>query len=253
MMNKYGGLSWRVSASFWRDERVSRWSPWLQRLALYLLTNPHRHLEGIYHLPISYASSDLKSSKNVICRGLAALVKEGYILHDPGTEVVVIRNGLKYQAPENPSVVDGALNRIRSLPKTKLLQEYIALAKQHLLGDGAKEPARMFCHGLDLLVNQEGGARGVGRRARQVPDKEKEKEKENKKENEKENGCPPDGGSQKTSEVLSHTSVSETDEAVKRKGSKERFAVKPGGGMVKLDSALDTVLARHRQRMEDER
>ena len=46
-----------VPHSFWAE--TEGWSDAQQKLALYLLTSPHRNMEGLYNLSIGYAAEDM--------------------------------------------------------------------------------------------------------------------------------------------------------------------------------------------------
>ena len=50
----------RVSGRFWFDERAAKWPDDLKLFALYILTNQHRTMEGIFVLPIPYMAADLR-------------------------------------------------------------------------------------------------------------------------------------------------------------------------------------------------
>jgi hypothetical protein len=134
----------RISARFWTDEKSSAWNDRVKLAALYLLTCSHRHLEGIYVLPLQYACSDLRWSLKSWKSALTVLQESGFLKWDSQTSVVLIVNALRYQSPENPNQSAAALRRIKDLPDTPLLQEFCALALDHCYRKGATPAAQAF-------------------------------------------------------------------------------------------------------------
>ena len=110
----------RVATRFWTDETSSQWPQDTKLLALYLLTNSHRTLEGIFILPVQYALADLKWSKKRFARGMAILTKDEFLRYDAETGVLLIRNALRYQTVENDNQAKSVLRRIADLPGTPL-------------------------------------------------------------------------------------------------------------------------------------
>jgi hypothetical protein len=142
----------RVSSCFWTDERARRWPDDAKFLALYLLTNPHRNLEGLYVLPIDYVVADLRWPRRRVLKAMAVLTRDGFLLADEATDVLLLRNALRYQAPANDSVREGALSRLRDLPKTPLFFEFVKLAKQHLARKDGQ--AQKFLQEVEHLAHQ---------------------------------------------------------------------------------------------------
>jgi len=147
----------RLAVRFWSDEKVAHWSDDMKLAAIYILSNRQRTLEGIFLLPPEYIQADLGWSRKKVKAALRYLEDQGFIRCDPKTSVLLIRNALKYQKPEGDNVVLGAIRRIRDLPNSPLIQEFIALAKQHCLYDGATNSAREFCQRLERELSQRWG------------------------------------------------------------------------------------------------
>lgn len=141
----------RVSGRFWTDEKSSRWNDRIKLAALYILTCPHRSTEGIFKLPPQYACADLQWSMKSWNSALTFLQEEGFLKWDSRTNVVLIVNALRYQAPENPNQSESAIRRIKDLPETPLLKEFCALAIDHCYRKGATPAAQAFAQ----LLNQQ--------------------------------------------------------------------------------------------------
>jgi DNA-binding MarR family transcriptional regulator len=115
---------YRVSPKYWMDEKTRSWDDSTRLLALYLLTCPHRNLEGLYRLPISYATADLGWSAARVRRNLDRLVEDGFVEYDHDAEVVWVRRALHYQAPSTEKQIAGALTSLSELPRTSLRDRF---------------------------------------------------------------------------------------------------------------------------------
>lgn len=126
----------RVSGRFWFDERAAKWPDDLKLFALYLLTNQHRTMEGIFVLPVPYMAADLRWSPKKIDQMMTALRDEEFISYDLDTNTILIRNALKYQSPENPNQSEACLRRIKELPKSSIVREFQVVARKHCYRKG---------------------------------------------------------------------------------------------------------------------
>jgi len=129
-----------------------RWPDPLKLFALYILTNKHRTLEGFFVLPPEYMAADLRWPVRRVKTMLAELEKVEFIRFDLRTNLLLIRNALRYQQPENANVQKGVLSRVRNLPDNHdLLLEFVGLARFHC----ARKGLSVFAQGLPDLLEQE--------------------------------------------------------------------------------------------------
>lgn len=149
----------RISARFWTDEKATKWDLPTKLMALYLLTCSHRRLEGIFVLPVPYVCADLGLSEKRVKKCLSVLSRDGFLKFDEKTKVLLLRNALRYQSPENPNQAEACLRRLRDLPYTDLLIEFQQLAQQHCYRKGAPPYAQAFYQQLLQLFSQRFGER----------------------------------------------------------------------------------------------
>jgi hypothetical protein len=124
----------------------------MKLFALYLLTNKHRNLEGFFVLPPEYMAADLRWPVRRVKGMLAELEKVGFIRFDHRTNIMLIKNALRYQQPENANVQKGVLSRVRNLPDNQeMLYEFIGLARFHC----ARKGLSVFAQGLPDLLEGE--------------------------------------------------------------------------------------------------
>jgi hypothetical protein len=127
---------YRVYTRFWSDPDMEHCSDDAKLLALYLLTGPHRRLEGLFRLPKAYICGDLGWTAERLAKPFQELLAErsgkpGFIAYDEQAQVVLLRNALKYQAPENTNQVTACLRQLEDLPDTPLTSEFRRLAEQY--------------------------------------------------------------------------------------------------------------------------
>lgn len=144
----------RVSTRFWTDEKSSEWNDRAKLASLYAMTCPHRSLEGIFKLPPQYACADLHWTLKTWKSACTVLQESGFLKWDSRTNVILILNALRYQAPENPNQASAALRRIKDLPDTPLLQEFCALAMDHCYRKGATPAAQAFAQQLQQQLHE---------------------------------------------------------------------------------------------------
>ena len=124
----------RISSNFWCDEKVMSWDNDTVYLALYLLTCPHKKTEGLFRLPKGYIAADLHWSLEKLEKPFTQLLEADFIKYDEKVEVIYIINALKYQIPENPNQEKAAIKKLRFLPETYLLDEFIKQAAKYKKG-----------------------------------------------------------------------------------------------------------------------
>jgi len=121
----------KVASNFWGDKKVRSWNNDTIFLALYLLTSPHKRTEGLFRLPKGYIAADLNWDLKRLEKPFAKLIEDGFIKYDEEVEVIFIVNALKYQVPENPNQEKAAIKKLKALPETDLLDEFIEKTKKY--------------------------------------------------------------------------------------------------------------------------
>ena len=89
-----------INPQFWSGKtgKALRGNPEAQLLALYLVTNQHTTMEGVYHLPIAYICADTGLSVEGATKGLARLYEAGFCEYFDEVEVVFVYKMLTYQS-----------------------------------------------------------------------------------------------------------------------------------------------------------
>jgi hypothetical protein len=141
-------IYFRVSPAIWR---ARTWTDDMRLLACYLLTSPHRTLEGLFILPKGYCCADLKWSPERLAEPFAGLIADGFIAYDEAAEVCLIVKAMKYQRPENPNMDKAAIRRLVTVRASSLDRLFHALAQQY-----APRLAERLAERLPGTVRQKG-------------------------------------------------------------------------------------------------
>lgn len=88
-----------VNPSFWSGKtgKYLRGNHKAQILALYLITNQHTNMQGVYHLPIAYICADTGLTHEGALKGLESLFKGGFCEYFYDEEVVFVYKMLAFQ------------------------------------------------------------------------------------------------------------------------------------------------------------
>lgn len=104
---------------------MRRWSDSTRTLALYVLSSPHRNLEGLFCMPLNYAQADLGWTPAKTAKAMDELERDGFLKRDPETDVVLITRALKYQAPKSDKQLAGAVKALAEVPKSSVHAAFI--------------------------------------------------------------------------------------------------------------------------------
>lgn len=99
-----------------------------QIVALYLLTNPHANMLGLYYLPKLFLAHETGLSIEGATKGLARCIDVQFCSYDAQTEIVWVHQMAAYQIGEQLSENDkrciGIQNEYDSLPENPFLQAF---------------------------------------------------------------------------------------------------------------------------------
>lgn len=119
----------RVAGRFWIDTKG--WGERNQRVALYLLTNRQRTMEGLYYLPLGYLCEDLGLAPKVAREAMAFIEAEGMVAYDDDAQVVFLPKALAHGAPKTPMHVRGAMRRLSEVRASKHWGAFLAACDRH--------------------------------------------------------------------------------------------------------------------------
>lgn len=114
-----------VAASFWTDPKVKQLTAEGKLFLLYLITNPHTHVSGIYVLNLKYAATDIGFSKNTLSANLDTLSKAGFCVFDPKTSVIWVRKMMAYQGSGDKNLRSAAYHLMEDLHNSFLCIDFL--------------------------------------------------------------------------------------------------------------------------------
>lgn len=107
-----------VNTRFWNDTYVSELDPIEKLLFMYLLTNSHTNIAGIYELPLKVMSVETGIEISMLKKIIPRLKKKITFKNN----YVVMRNFLKHQNLTSKNTLVGVINVLKTLDKTFLEQ-----------------------------------------------------------------------------------------------------------------------------------
>jgi hypothetical protein len=113
-----------IDESFWTDPATKDLSASDKLLFLYLITNPHAHYSGIYHIPVLYIAEELGLPPKTLKQCLNNLEAKARIFYDYDFSVVWVVNMCKYQIGQggNPKVLKSGIEKhLRSIHSVRLI------------------------------------------------------------------------------------------------------------------------------------
>lgn len=113
----------KIEGKMWKDDKFRNATDQEKLLFIYLLTNNHRNLVGLYFIPKQYMAADLSWASQGLSNVLSNLEQKGFIKYDSTAEIVFITRFLKYNKLQNPKQVIRAIKDLRDLPQTGLMED----------------------------------------------------------------------------------------------------------------------------------
>jgi len=123
-MREYG----KVSPQFWigdTGKRLRAAGPAAQVVALYLLTNPHANMLGLYYLPKMFIGHETGLGFEGACKGLQSCIEAGFCDYDDDSETVWVFEMAAFQIADalkpGDLRVKGVQNEYNALPANPYL------------------------------------------------------------------------------------------------------------------------------------
>lgn len=115
-----------IDARFWSDPKVRKLPSGAKLLFLYLITNPHSHPSGIYHLPMAVVATETGLSKNDLRIALDTLSGSILTKFDPETELFWVVNMYRYQC-RGGKLIRSAAMQLLAVHKSRLVSDFMAM------------------------------------------------------------------------------------------------------------------------------
>ena len=113
-----------ICTELWTDPKIKALPIEGKCLFVYLITNPHTHLSGIYYCPIAFMSEELKLSEQRINTLLDTLSIPNLAWFDRSTTTVFVVNMFEYQG-KGPKNYTCAASHLRTLHHSSLIGKFI--------------------------------------------------------------------------------------------------------------------------------
>lgn len=113
-----------IETSTWDDPRVRPLSPLAKLLFLYLITNRHTHVSGIYVLPVIYAEHETGVPAKALEKSFDELVKCGLVQRDIARQIVWVCKMFAYQG-RGAKNYTAAAKHLVSLHRSELVPLFV--------------------------------------------------------------------------------------------------------------------------------
>jgi len=117
-----------INTKFWLDGYVRKLKQEERLLFIYLLTNEHANILGIYELPLDIISNETGIDEEALIPIFEKFEKSEKIYYRD--EYIFIKNFLKYQSTQSPTVKKGVLKRVDELPERAKKEIELILGKK---------------------------------------------------------------------------------------------------------------------------
>lgn len=121
-----------IDAAFWTDPKVRQLTPQAKLIFLYLVTNPHGHLSGIYYLPAEVVAKETGYHVDTLSGWYLELISKEIIMVDAENDVFWVKNMLRHQG-KGKKVLASAINQLKNLHNSPLVdnfREYYRIGKK---------------------------------------------------------------------------------------------------------------------------
>lgn len=108
----YGNLEHQ----FWEHDDLQELGLPCRAVAAYLITCRHASSEGYYRLSLGYLCDDLRLDRDSALAYLQALDLQEFARYDPRSQVVFLRNAMRWRPPRGPKSIPGALKKALEVP-----------------------------------------------------------------------------------------------------------------------------------------
>src|SRR5215831_11324751 len=113
-----------ICAELWTDPEIKSLTVPTKLLFLYLITNPHTHLCGIYYLPEETILRESGLKQIPYQYGMDTLSRLEKAHYDPHTETVFVVNMFEYQG-QGPKNEVAAAKHLETLHNSHLISQFI--------------------------------------------------------------------------------------------------------------------------------
>ena len=139
-----------IDSKFWTDPKIHRLQPIEKLFALYLITNPHTHVGGIYYLPDDVVTLETGVPKRNLDTIWDTLSRVGFAKRDAELSLIWVINMFRYQGKGEKNEISVATH-LKALHNSFLVKEFLkvypAVAKRFPEGFSDRvSDSGSFCH-----------------------------------------------------------------------------------------------------------
>lgn len=111
----------KIEVCFWGDSDMLELTPEGKYFYLYVLTNPHTNLAGIYEISKKVMAFETGFNVDTIDKLIKMFEDKGKIAYDPETSEIFVINWLKYNWTNSPKVIKCIIQDLERVKSKKLI------------------------------------------------------------------------------------------------------------------------------------
>ena len=119
----------KLFKKFWNNKKVRIFTDDEKLLFLYLISNPHVSIMGVYILPKSYIAEDINWEIERVSKGFTKLFEKGYISYDDTNRIILIKSWFEHNKIDNGNQLKKALAELSEIPYSPIIDEYAEVLK----------------------------------------------------------------------------------------------------------------------------
>ncbi len=113
-----------IDTAIWNHEKIKSLDTATKLFALYLVTNIHTHLCGIYYLPTVTSAYEIGLMNSVVKKAYLTLEEKQFAYFDPKTDVVFVKKMFSRQGRGEKNRI-AAATHLTTLNKTGLIRQFL--------------------------------------------------------------------------------------------------------------------------------
>ncbi len=115
-----------INTKFWRDKKIKALDPVSKLLFLYLVTNDHTHVAGLYYLPEPVIPHETGLTSKQVDKAFNRLSKDKLAYYDSESESTLVVNMLDYQGNGGPKIKAAVNKQISLMSDSPLVELFTA-------------------------------------------------------------------------------------------------------------------------------
>jgi len=113
-----------IQSTLWTDPKIKKLDPKTKLLFMYLITNPHAHVSGIYYLPRPFIAHETGLSDEEVKEGIETLSRGYLVATDTQNDLIWVINMLRIQGA-HATILKSVATQLEGCHKSSLISLFL--------------------------------------------------------------------------------------------------------------------------------